>query len=157
MASGAPYCVGTKNGFVVTWLTNTNLYSGCDPNTLEEPLLLLALLVELEPQAREQRRRRAGGESGQRGPLQERAAVEARPLPQLPAPVRETLLCSVGLSGVRHVRLLLLERVPVGEAASCPDASWPYLLSREDVSQPQFSRKLRTPVTAICIRANGIA
>src|SRR3954451_23743732 len=25
-ASSAPYFVGTKNGFVVTWLTNTNLY-----------------------------------------------------------------------------------------------------------------------------------
>ena len=23
-ASSAPYCVGTKNGFVVTWLTKTN-------------------------------------------------------------------------------------------------------------------------------------
>jgi hypothetical protein len=23
--SWMPYCVGTKNGFVVTWLTNTNL------------------------------------------------------------------------------------------------------------------------------------
>src|SRR6476620_9258166 len=27
-ASDAPYCVGTKNGFVVTWLTNTNLHFG---------------------------------------------------------------------------------------------------------------------------------
>src|SRR5689334_8342592 len=27
-ASSAPYCVGTKNGFVVTWLTNTNLHLG---------------------------------------------------------------------------------------------------------------------------------
>ena len=28
LASWAPYCVGTKNGFVVTWLTNTNRYLG---------------------------------------------------------------------------------------------------------------------------------
>jgi hypothetical protein len=28
-ASAMPYWVGTKNGFVVTWLTNTNLHSGC--------------------------------------------------------------------------------------------------------------------------------
>src|SRR3954468_13891087 len=28
LASSMPYCVGTKNGFVVTWLTNTNLYLG---------------------------------------------------------------------------------------------------------------------------------
>src|SRR5215207_8908627 len=27
-ASSMPYCVGTKNGFVVTWLTKTNLYFG---------------------------------------------------------------------------------------------------------------------------------
>src|SRR5581483_10412065 len=35
-ASAAPYWVGVKNGFVVTWLTNTNLYFLCEPNTLEE-------------------------------------------------------------------------------------------------------------------------
>src|SRR4051794_32645000 len=28
-ASWAPYCVGTKNGFVVTWLTKTNFHFGC--------------------------------------------------------------------------------------------------------------------------------
>src|SRR3954453_8516701 len=28
-ASCAPYCVGTKNGFVVTWFTNTNFHFGC--------------------------------------------------------------------------------------------------------------------------------
>src|SRR3954447_8811790 len=27
-ASSAPYCVGTKNGFVVTWLMNTNFHLG---------------------------------------------------------------------------------------------------------------------------------
>jgi hypothetical protein len=27
-ASSAPYCVGVKNGFVVTWQTKTNLYFG---------------------------------------------------------------------------------------------------------------------------------
>jgi simple sugar transport system substrate-binding protein len=31
-ASAMPYCVGTKNGFVVTWLTNTNLYAFVVPN-----------------------------------------------------------------------------------------------------------------------------
>ena len=31
-----PYWVGVKNGLVVTWLTNTNLYSGCEPNTEAE-------------------------------------------------------------------------------------------------------------------------
>ena len=36
-ASCAPYRVGTKNGFVVTWLTNTNLNFFCDPNTVLEP------------------------------------------------------------------------------------------------------------------------
>ena len=40
--------MGTKNEFVVTWLTTTNLYSGCEPNTLAEPPLLLEAL---EPQA----------------------------------------------------------------------------------------------------------
>ncbi len=42
-----PYCVGTKNELVVTWLTTTNLYSGCDPKIELEPLLLEAL----DPQA----------------------------------------------------------------------------------------------------------
>src|ERR1041385_5014983 len=28
-ASAAPYCVGTKNGLVVTWLTNANFHLGC--------------------------------------------------------------------------------------------------------------------------------
>ena len=28
-ASAAPYWVGTKNGFVVTWLMNTNFHFGC--------------------------------------------------------------------------------------------------------------------------------
>jgi len=28
-ASAAPYCVGTKNGFVVTWLMNANFHFGC--------------------------------------------------------------------------------------------------------------------------------
>jgi hypothetical protein len=27
-ASAAPYCVGTKNGFVVTWLMNANFHFG---------------------------------------------------------------------------------------------------------------------------------
>src|SRR5262245_28493099 len=29
-ASWAPYWVGTKNGFVVTWLMNANFHFGCD-------------------------------------------------------------------------------------------------------------------------------
>src|SRR3954465_11033429 len=32
-ASSAPYFVGTKNGFVVTWLTNVNFSSSPSPNT----------------------------------------------------------------------------------------------------------------------------
>ena len=48
MRPGSPYWVGTKNGLVVTWLTNTNLYSGCEPNTLAERLPLWSAL---EPHA----------------------------------------------------------------------------------------------------------
>src|SRR6266566_2417964 len=44
LASAAPYWVGVKKGFVVTWLTNTNLYFLCEPNTLAEPLLDAPLL-----------------------------------------------------------------------------------------------------------------
>src|SRR3954470_9122608 len=43
-ASAAPYLVGTKNGFVVTWLTNVNLYDGWEPKTLDD-----AADVELLP------------------------------------------------------------------------------------------------------------
>jgi hypothetical protein len=46
-ASASAYCVGTKNELVVTWLTTVNLYSGCEPNTFEEPLPPEAL----DPQA----------------------------------------------------------------------------------------------------------
>src|SRR5271155_4906328 len=49
-ASAAPYCVGVKNGLVVTWLTNTNLYLGCEPNTASDPPLP-PLLEALEPHA----------------------------------------------------------------------------------------------------------
>src|SRR5262245_15731248 len=48
-ASAAPYCVGVKNGFVVTWLTNTNFHfgvSGKSPTPL--PDLLLSLLLSAE-------------------------------------------------------------------------------------------------------------
>src|ERR1700722_16825984 len=44
LASAAPYCVGTKNGFVVTCLTNTNLNDLPVPNTLDAPPPLEALL-----------------------------------------------------------------------------------------------------------------
>ena len=44
LASAAPYCVGVKKGLVVTWLTNTNLYFLCEPNTLDEPPPLEALV-----------------------------------------------------------------------------------------------------------------
>src|SRR5438132_13446575 len=47
LASAAPYWVGVKKGLVVTWLTNTNLYFLCEPNTDVEPLLVDAL----DPQA----------------------------------------------------------------------------------------------------------
>ena len=33
-ASAAPYCVGTKNGFVVTWLMRANFHFGCLGNTV---------------------------------------------------------------------------------------------------------------------------
>ncbi len=36
-ASSMPYCVGTKNGFVVTWLTNTKLYSGVSGKLPPDP------------------------------------------------------------------------------------------------------------------------
>ena len=48
-ASAAPYCVGVKNGFVVTWLTNTNFHfgvSGKSPTPL--PDLLVSLLLSAE-------------------------------------------------------------------------------------------------------------
>ena len=67
-----PYWVGTKNGLVVTWLTNTNLYSGCDPKIEFELLLLDAL----DPQALEQRAHRAGRDARQGRAAQERAPVE---------------------------------------------------------------------------------
>src|SRR5262249_7196774 len=37
-ASCAPYCVGVKNGLVVTWLTNTNFHFGVDGNWPTPPL-----------------------------------------------------------------------------------------------------------------------
>src|SRR5271165_6321289 len=46
LASWMPYWVGVKKGLVVTWFTNTNLYSGCEPKTLAEPLLVEALLPQ---------------------------------------------------------------------------------------------------------------
>src|SRR3712207_4640499 len=36
-ASSIPYCVGTKNGLVVTWLTNTKLYSGVSGKLPPDP------------------------------------------------------------------------------------------------------------------------
>src|ERR1700683_1353550 len=51
-ASAMPYCVGTKNEFVVTWLTTTNLYDGCEPKMPEEPPPPLLALDEFDdPQA----------------------------------------------------------------------------------------------------------
>src|SRR5207342_2375504 len=58
LASSIPYWVGVKNGFVVTWLTKTNLYLGvggklpAPPLEAAAPSLLLALLSSLDlPQA----------------------------------------------------------------------------------------------------------
>jgi hypothetical protein len=47
-ASASPYCVGTKNGLVVTWLTNVNFHAGVDgksPTVLAavDPAALLLL------------------------------------------------------------------------------------------------------------------
>src|SRR2546430_2461717 len=51
-ASAAPYWVGVKNGLVVTWLTNTNLYFLLEPKTLEAPPPPPPPLFDaLEPQA----------------------------------------------------------------------------------------------------------
>src|SRR3954467_6918995 len=56
LASSMPYCVGVKNGFVVTWLTNTNLYFGvtgklpAPPVEAAAPSLLLLSSLDL-PQA----------------------------------------------------------------------------------------------------------
>src|SRR3712207_7862986 len=36
-ASSMPYCVGTKNGFVVTWLMKTKLYSGVSGKLPPDP------------------------------------------------------------------------------------------------------------------------
>src|SRR3954471_19833977 len=47
-ASSAPYFVGTKNGFVVTWLTNTNLYFFGAANT-SVPLLWAVLVAGVLP------------------------------------------------------------------------------------------------------------
>src|ERR1044072_742211 len=46
-ASSAPYLVGTKNGFVVTWLTNVNLNGFCSPKTPVAGVPLCALLHDL--------------------------------------------------------------------------------------------------------------
>src|SRR5919205_3169564 len=50
-ASSAPYFVGTKNGFVVTWLTNVNLSFFCEPNTplAGVPPSCAAFEVDLSP------------------------------------------------------------------------------------------------------------
>src|SRR5687767_1803322 len=47
-ASSAPYWVGTKNGFVVTWLTKTNLYLGVSGKFPAPALPLLAALSSLD-------------------------------------------------------------------------------------------------------------
>src|SRR5918911_1090593 len=47
-ASWAPYCVGVKNGLVVTWLTNTNFQFGVEGKL---PCPLAALAVFFDEQA----------------------------------------------------------------------------------------------------------
>src|SRR5919197_5295948 len=47
LASSMPYCVGVKNGFVVTWLTKTNLYLGVGGKLPAPPLAALSLLLLL--------------------------------------------------------------------------------------------------------------
>src|ERR687896_343241 len=44
-ASWAPYCVGVKNGFVVTWLTNTNRHLGVFGKLPGPPSGAFALLL----------------------------------------------------------------------------------------------------------------
>ena len=97
-ASAAPYWVGVKNGLVVTWLTNTNLYFGCEPKTFEPSSPPLDALA---PARRQDRAHRAGGHAGQRGAAQERAPVEPGPV-GIPGAVEvlQTLHRFVGLVGV---------------------------------------------------------
>src|SRR4051812_18673279 len=47
-ASSAPYLVGTKNGFVVTWLTRTNFSLPSLPKTLPPSSAAAAVAVALE-------------------------------------------------------------------------------------------------------------
>src|SRR5262245_44604648 len=47
LASSMPYWVGVKNGFVVTWLTKTNLYFGVGGKLPAPPFAALALSLLL--------------------------------------------------------------------------------------------------------------
>ena len=56
-ASAAPYWVGVKNGFVVTWQTKTNFHLGVfgkspTPPALAEPLFAVASLLPEHPASR---------------------------------------------------------------------------------------------------------
>src|SRR5918911_1230931 len=44
-ASAAPYCVGVKNGLVVTWLTNTNFHFGVFGKSPTPPPVLFSSLL----------------------------------------------------------------------------------------------------------------
>src|ERR671931_2745157 len=50
-ASWAPYCVGVKNGLVVTWLTNTNFHFGVEGKSPAPPAAEDDFLLSLEQAA----------------------------------------------------------------------------------------------------------
>ena len=97
-----PYCVGTKNELVVTWLTTTNLYSGCDPKIELEPLLLDAL----DPQALSSVLTEPAATPGERCAAHKRTPVERHPVEQRPIAVVEPLDRFVDQICLGHLRLL---------------------------------------------------
>ena len=64
-ASSMPYCVGTKNGFVVTWLTNTNRYFGVAGKFPAPAAPSSGVLARLAARG-ERKAQRSGASAGQR-------------------------------------------------------------------------------------------
>src|SRR5579872_4520581 len=61
-ASAIPYWVGTKNGLVVTWLTNTNFHAGCFGRPPDSPAANAAWLRPRAASARGGARSQAASE-----------------------------------------------------------------------------------------------
>ena len=135
-ASWMPYWVGTKNGFVVTWLTKVNLKLSVVPKIELAPLLELAL----EPQALSRCSDRAGGRAGQGRAAQERAPVEPRPVGLLVVVV-QTLYRFVSVVLIRH--LASSSRTDSGACRSTQCAVGHYLLASPDRRQAQRERENR--------------